>query len=228
MGIENPCGRALLAGALFEAHYPSWGSKTGVRRRSCPRQQTLITPHGDRKRAARGPGLPAARGSLPLMGIENGPVPLRQRPWRRLITPHGDRKPAAPASSNPAICSSLPLMGIENGHRRNPGRESSLLITPHGDRKLQRTRLAHDPTGTLITPHGDRKPRWTRHIAKARRSHYPSWGSKTCDIRDEEQQLDKLITPHGDRKRATSSCRSAGHPISLPLMGIENIGERDG
>ena len=70
MGIGNPtCSQP--ASESRRTHYPSWGSETRRRSAPAPALQSLITPHGDRKRPT------------PFSGTQ---------PRRRLITPHGDRK----------------------------------------------------------------------------------------------------------------------------------------
>ena len=107
--------RASSAKALCSSHYPSWGSKTGVRARI--RRSTSLT-------------------SLPLMGIENQPIVQRDAVDMVLITPHGDRKHGAARRRRADPNNSLPLMGIENLDYSPCARRIPQLITPHGDRKL--------------------------------------------------------------------------------------------
>ena len=96
------------------AHYPSWGSETGIRCAYGRGENRLITPHGDRKRT------PALR-------------PVYHT--RGLITPHGDRKQHGLHVGAGEYPVSLPLMGIGNGRKCLVCRGTGQLITPHGDRK---------------------------------------------------------------------------------------------
>ena len=64
---------------------------------------------------------------------------------------------------------------------------------------------------------GESDPSW------GSKTHYPSWGSKTRRRRDAENRGRDLITPHGDRKPVSPVSSTTCCPISLPLMGIENI-----
>ena len=252
MGIENRSSHGEEPRDL-RAHYPSWGSKTAGGAEHREVAEGLITPHGDRKPAA--PARPQQQqivSSLPLMGIENhGVVTITGTGTGGSLPLMGIENRPCSTPSTQTSRSSLPLMGIEN---RPPDiatpAASSGLITPHGDRKRLIQIAVICRTLSLITPHGDRKPghgaggrQWNR-----RRSHYPSWGSKTRRPADPGRVDPPLITPHGDRKpgRAAGSdggaCRphypSWGSktsavpvgieipaPTSLPLMGIENQAE---
>ena len=166
--------------------------------------------------------------SLPLMGIENHSLrghrarvaalitPHGDRKHRRrgieqdvaehLITPHGDRKPAQDAAANSAPPISLPLMGIEN----------HVLAACDG--------LHH----ALITPHGDRKRRHGCRSGSDRRSHYPSWGSKTRRWLVETMKLTLSSLPlMGIENQPAAAKIVSACSISLPLMGIENLATLD-
>ena len=231
-GDRKPLLRRLPR-LLRVAHYPSWGSETGVW--PTPVEVTVNT-------------------SLPLMGIGNlddqANVAHCGCDGRLLITPHGDRKPAVARTDHVHALPSLPLMGI--GNRRDFEHEVAgvmVLITPHGDRKRQRhadrsvRRTSHYPSWGSETngfphlvlrstfslplmgignPSGQRRgapespshyPSWgSETIVRPRGaqrvttwSHYPSWGSETSGTfsNAHEGRNENLITPHGDRKRRT-------------------------
>ena len=91
-------------------------------------------------------------------------------------------------------------MGIENEAVEDRRLRIPALITPHGDRKPG-VRLVDVADETVSLPlMGIENAARLSTPTRRRRSHYPSWGSKTrVDPRRNVAQM-RLITPHGDRK----------------------------
>ena len=158
MGIGNS-GRPRGPG-LPCAHYPSWGSGTGIHFRLEMPQSDLITPHGDRELTDGYRFRLDTRDSLPLMGIGNSRWPL---PWRWPSPSH------------------YPSWGSGTATLRHRVGLVPDLIIPHGDREHSLPRGGGRREPRLITPHGDRElANWAPTCAARYATHYPSWGSGTC------------------------------------------------
>ena len=140
-------------------HYPSWGLETwsGTGRLRI-RLRTLITPHGDWKRADKALDCPDPLVSLPLMGIGNPIQPGFLQHLIKLITPHGDwKRPVTILINHFTNRTHYPSWGLE-----------TYLMLGHIALPL-----------CLITPHGDWKPSASRRVACRSGTHYPSWGLET-------------------------------------------------
>ena len=159
MGIENTHPVRALSLAMPDAHYPSWGSKTGIEIDTSFVVPITSLPLMGIENAGGGlPAHPAARPHYPSWGSKTTTL---RRPRQAAVRAHypswGSKTPArlvnygSSASAHypswgsktmdkdPGILqtsTSLPLMGIENRPIQCTGGGSVYrLITPHGDRK---------------------------------------------------------------------------------------------
>ena len=269
MGIENTAARQPGT-CCMAASLPLMGIENlGQRRDQRHVGEVLITPHGDRKLEIPEFLSDTTRYSLPLMGIEN-PLAGRVTPARSMLslplmgiengvtvgkattdnwgslplmgienvgtTNHvsrvayrslplmGIENPVPTANAESAGSSSLPLMGIENAGVLVPVlRKLADLITPHGDRK-------HRNTPAMRAERKTHYPSWGSKTGFARlrrplgiRPHYPSWGSKTIPVAQTDNSCVTSLPLMGIENAIWYEPSHSSSRSSLPLMGIENL-----
>ena len=232
MGIGN-AGAAPRPPLRPPPHYPSWGSETDRQRCQDETDETLITPHGDRKPALdRPPGRPGVglitpHGDRKPFAVD---VPPRRPP--PLITPHGDRKQISVRVTETEYRRSLPLMGIGNqpvvnlgarpryAHYPSWGSETAAPPAPRRRRRIPHYPSWGSETRSATAYSGEQRnthyPSWgsetapvVRPSSARRRAHYPSWGSETrASGAGMLLNLLQLITPHGDRKPRSEPTRA--------------------
>ena len=174
-----------------------------MRSKSADRLKQLITPHGDWEPPVGMRSVLVALNSLPLMGIGNPSESRRARVYAEPHYPSWGLGTSQRKNDHWQNQGSLPLMGIGNFTFRGHKVGLIELITPHGDWELQNP-----------CPLRGRHPH----------PHYPSWGLGTRSVNARQRNSCHLITPHGDWEPEQVKLVRNGNQVSLPLMGIGNLG----